>query len=127
MGEHAGKPMAPLATNIYFDADMMHVVLADGRQISVPLEWLPRLRDATKDQRGRWRLVGGGIGIHWEDLDEDISVSELLAARRSTPAEGTWYRWVIVPGVELHIRSDLVKRYRHLIDVLRRASGETDV
>ncbi|MDP2935465.1 MAG: DUF2442 domain-containing protein [Dehalococcoidia bacterium] len=68
-----------LATDIHFDGDMMHVVLTDGRQISVPLEWFPSLRSATEEQRGHWRLIGGGIGIHWEDLDEDLSVAGLLA------------------------------------------------
>ena len=52
----------------------MHVRLLDRREISVPLEWLPRLRDAKNRQRKNWRLIGRGVGIHWEDLDEDISV-----------------------------------------------------
>ncbi|MBM2832471.1 MAG: hypothetical protein HW414_1523, partial [Dehalococcoidia bacterium] len=47
-------------------------------EISVPVEWFPRLRDATEEQRKRWRLIGKGIGIHWEDIDEDISVAALL-------------------------------------------------
>lgn len=68
-----------LATNVDFDADMMHVILADGRRISVPLEWFPRLRDASEEQRSKWRLIGGGVGIHWEDIDEDLSVAGLLA------------------------------------------------
>ena len=58
---------------------MIHVRLLDGREISVPLEWFPKLRDATAAQRKNWRLIGGGYGIHWEDLDEDISIAELLA------------------------------------------------
>ena len=45
----------------------------------MPLEWFPRLRDATPEQRKNWRLIGGGVGIHWEDVDEDISVESLLA------------------------------------------------
>ena len=67
-----------LATNIYFDAEKMHVQLSDGREISVPLEWFPGLRDATPEQRNKWRLIGGGVGIHWQALDEDISVEGLL-------------------------------------------------
>jgi len=58
---------------------MMHIQLADGREISVPLEWFPTLRDATEAQRDNWRLIGRGVGIRWEDLDEDISVESLLA------------------------------------------------
>lgn len=57
---------------------MMHVQLSDGREISVPLEWFPRLRDASEKQRKDWRLIGKGVGIHWEQLDEDISVEALL-------------------------------------------------
>ena len=67
-----------LATDIRFDADRMHVQLSDGREIIVPLEWFPSLRNATDEQRNRWRLIGKGVGIHWEDLDEDISVAGLL-------------------------------------------------
>ncbi len=60
---------------------MLRVVLADGRELAVPLAWFPRLRDATPDQRSRWELIGGGIGIHWPAIDEDISVESLLAIR----------------------------------------------
>jgi hypothetical protein len=56
----------------------MHVRLLDGREISVPVEWFPRLRDASDKQRKNWRLIGKGIGINWEDIDEDISVAALL-------------------------------------------------
>jgi hypothetical protein len=57
---------------------MLHVRLLDGREISVPVEWFPRLRNANLTQRKNWRLVGKGIGIHWEDIDEDILVASLL-------------------------------------------------
>jgi hypothetical protein len=67
-----------MAKEVWFDPDMMHVRLLDGRIISVPLGWLPRLRDALPRQRDNWRFIGGGIGIHWPDLDEDIAVSALL-------------------------------------------------
>jgi len=60
---------------------VLRVVLADGRELAVPLAWFPRLRDATPDQRSRWELIGGGIGIHWPAIDEDISVESLLAIR----------------------------------------------
>lgn len=58
--------------------DVLQVRLEDGREIAVPLEWYPRLRDATPEQRKNWRLIGRGVGIHWEDVDEDISVAGLL-------------------------------------------------
>jgi hypothetical protein len=68
-----------LAVAVRFDDSMLHIQLTDGREISVPLEWFPALRDATETQRDNWRLIGRGVGIHWEDLDEDISVAALLA------------------------------------------------
>ncbi|MGB3087148.1 MAG: DUF2442 domain-containing protein [Phycisphaerae bacterium] len=71
----------PLVVDVEFADDALRVVLADGREVSVPLEWFPRLRDAGKKERARWRLIGGGIGIHWEALDEDIAVETLLALK----------------------------------------------
>jgi hypothetical protein len=56
----------------------LRVILADGRELAAPLAWFLRLRDATPEQRGHWRLIGGGQGIHWPDIDEDIAVSTLL-------------------------------------------------
>ncbi len=70
----------PHAVDVNFSDDALHVVLADGREVSAPLAWLPRLRDATEEQRNNWRLIGHGIGIHWEDMDEDLSVASLLRA-----------------------------------------------
>jgi hypothetical protein len=67
-----------LAREVRFDEDMLHVLLQDGREISVPLDWFPRLRNAAAHQRKHWRLIGAGVGIHWPALDEDISVAALL-------------------------------------------------
>lgn len=72
------KKFEPFAEDVWFDSDMLHIRLIDGREISAPLEWFPKLRDATEEQRNNWRLIGRGTGIHWEDLDEDISVEGLL-------------------------------------------------
>ncbi len=58
--------------------DMLSVRLMDGRTISVPLVWYPRLLNATEAQRKNWRIIGGGYGIHWEDVDEDLSTEGLL-------------------------------------------------
>ncbi len=68
----------PTAVDVRADDSLLHVVMADGRELSVPLEWFPRLRDATPEQRGHWRFIGRGKGIHWPDVDEDISVEGLL-------------------------------------------------
>lgn len=69
----------PLAVDVSCTDDALRVVLVDGREIAVPLIWFPRLVNATPEQRKQWRLIGGGIGIHWEAVDEDISVRSLLA------------------------------------------------
>ncbi len=66
------------AVDVTTDDSSLRVVLADGRELAVPLEWFPRLRDATPEQRKNWRLIGRGQGIHWADVDEDISVAGLL-------------------------------------------------
>jgi hypothetical protein len=68
----------PRVVDLSFTSDSLRVVLADGREVSAPLEWFPRLRDANAKQRKNWRLIGQGIGIHWEEIDEDISVNSLL-------------------------------------------------
>ena len=69
---------AVLAVDVRFTDDALHVRLADGREISVPLEWFPRLRDATPEQRNNWRFIGRGVGIHWAEVDKDLSVTGLL-------------------------------------------------
>ena len=66
------------AVQVSCTSDTLSVVLADGRMVSVPLAWFPRLLDATQKQRAEWELIGGGSGIHWEAIDEDILVSSLL-------------------------------------------------
>ena len=71
----------PLAVYVSCNYEALHVSLADGREISVPLEWYPRLLDATPKDRNNWQLIGGGLGIHWEDLDEDVTVESLLRLR----------------------------------------------
>ncbi|MHB1698845.1 MAG: DUF2442 domain-containing protein [Acidobacteriaceae bacterium] len=77
------------AVDAAVDEDILRMVLADGRELAAPLEWFPRLRDATTAQRGNWRLIGRGQGIHWPEVDEDISVASLLrpsATRDATSA-----------------------------------------
>jgi hypothetical protein len=67
-----------IASDVWFKDQKFYIRLDDGREIAVPIEWFPSLRDATDKQRNNWRLIGGGEGIHWEDLDEDILVEGLL-------------------------------------------------
>jgi len=69
----------PLAVEVSVTKDFLRVVLADRREISAPLDWFPRLQRATLEQRKDWPLIATGVGIHWEEIDEDISVESLLA------------------------------------------------
>lgn len=66
------------AIGLSFTDSKMIVQFEDGRELAVPLEWFNKLRNATKEQLGKWRLIGKGEGIHWEELDEDILVESLL-------------------------------------------------
>lgn len=72
----------PLAVDVFVDEVVLRVSLDDGRELSVPIEWFPRLRDASPASRANWRLIGLGEGIHWPEADEDISVLGLLAGSR---------------------------------------------
>lgn len=68
----------PLVEHVSFKKNSLVVSLSDGREIRMPLEWSERLRRATPKQRKGWRLIGGGVGIHWDSIDEDILVESLL-------------------------------------------------
>lgn len=85
---------AALAQHVAVTADALVVDLVDGRTVTVPLSWYPRLAHGTPDERVNWRLIGRGEGIHWPDLDEDISVAGLLAGRPSGEAHGSLRRWL---------------------------------
>ena len=82
------------AQNVSVSDDALTVDLADGRTITVPLPWFPRLAHGTMAERANWRLIGSGEGIHWPDLDEDISVESLLAGRRSGETQESLRRWL---------------------------------
>jgi hypothetical protein len=83
-----------LAQDVTVDDDGLIVDLSDGRTITVPLAWFPRLAHGTPAERANWRLIAGGEGIHWPDLDEDISVESLLAGRRSGETQESLRRWL---------------------------------
>jgi hypothetical protein len=76
----------PLASDVFISDDELTVHLVDGRKLSVPLVWFPRLLHGSKEQRNRFELIGEGEGIHWEELDEDISVTGLLRGVRASQA-----------------------------------------
>jgi hypothetical protein len=81
------------AVDVILTDEELTVQLEDGRSLAVPLAWYPRLLHGTKRERGHWRLIGRGVGIHWPKLDEDISVEGLLAGRRSGESQASLKRW----------------------------------
>ena len=81
------------ALEVVFSEDAMTVALDDGRSVSVPLAWYPRLLAGSPAERQRFELIGDGEGIHWPDLDEDISVESILAGRRSAESHASFARW----------------------------------
>src|SRR3989304_1412537 len=82
------------AENVSVTADTLSVELSDGRTLSVPLAWYPRLLHASAEERQHWRLIAKGRGIHWEDLDEDISIAGLLAVRPSGESQASLKKWL---------------------------------
>jgi len=84
----------PLARDVKVTKDTLSVDLSDGRTICVPLAWYPRLLHGTAADRDHWRLIGNGTGIHWPDLDEDISVEGLLAGRPSGESQSSFAKWL---------------------------------
>jgi len=84
----------PSAQDVKVTDDTLIVDLGDGRTISVPLAWFPRLVHATPKERNNWRLIGKGEGIHWEDLNEDISIEGLLAGHASGESQASFKKWL---------------------------------
>jgi len=85
---------AAQAVDVHVTDDMLTVELTDGRRIAAPVNWYPRLAKASPSERANWRLIGRGAGIHWPDLDEDISVDGLLEGRRSGESEESIQHWL---------------------------------
>lgn len=105
MSTSAIEMEVPFAENVTISVDTLCVELSDGRTISVPLAWYPRLLRATSAERKRWRLIGRGLGIHWEDLDEDISVEGLLAGKPSGESQASFSNWLAKRSSRLTTRS----------------------
>ena len=82
------------AIDVRLSGDTLSLDLADGRTVSVPLDWYPRLLHATDEERGNWRLLGQGMGIHWPDLDEDISVEGILLGKPSGESQASFQKWL---------------------------------
>ncbi len=94
MSISANEIKEAFARSVNVTDDALVSELADGRTITVPLAWFPRLAHGTPEERANWRLIAGGEGIHWPDLDEDISVESLLAGRRSGETQESLRRWL---------------------------------
>ncbi len=98
------------AERVTVTEDTLHVELSDGRTISAPLAWYPRLLHATKEEQGNWRLIGKGQGMHWSDLDEDISVEGLLAGRPSGESQRSFKQWLASRPVPRSKRPSRLRR-----------------
>jgi hypothetical protein len=86
------RPVA--AQRVSVTEDALTVDLMDGRTASVPLAWYPRLLHGRPEERDNWRLIGNGEGIHWPDLDEDISVESILLGRPSRESQSSFKQWL---------------------------------
>jgi hypothetical protein len=86
------------AQTVHVTVDTLTVDLADGRGISVPLSWYPRLAHGTPAERTNWRLIGRGEGIHWPELDEDVSIENLLNGSRSGESQQSCKQWLAARG-----------------------------
>jgi hypothetical protein len=84
----------PIVQDITLTQDTLSVELSDGRNIAVPLEWFPRLLNACENERNNWRIIGKGHGIHWKDIDEDISVEGLLLGKPSGESQSSFHKWL---------------------------------
>lgn len=84
----------PEISDLSISEDSLRVDLADGRTLVAPLAWYPRLAAGTPAERAHWELIGSGHGIHWPQLDEDVSVANLLAGRRSDESPTSFKRWL---------------------------------
>src|SRR2546425_9651542 len=94
MSTLTAEKQATLAQAVKVTTDSLMVDLSDGRTITAPLAWFPRLAHGTSKERNHWRLIGGGEGIHWPALDEDISVENLLAGKRSGESQRSFKAWL---------------------------------
>ncbi|HEX9591770.1 MAG TPA: DUF2442 domain-containing protein [bacterium] len=103
----------PVAVSVTVTTNTLSADLSDGRTISVPLAWFPRLLHATRKERDNWRLIGKGYGIHWEDLDEDISVENLLLGQASGESQASLEKWLSARRRRLTKRSSERRKTRH--------------
>ena len=94
MNTLAIEPRTTFAENVRVTSESLCVELSDGRNVTAPLAWFPRLQHGTAKERNNWRLIGRGEGIHWPDLDEDISVEGLMLGEPSGESQQSFQRWL---------------------------------
>ena len=94
MSSSVAEATPPRALGVRVSDDSLTVDLSDGRTVSVPLSWYPRLLHGRASERDNWRLIGQGEGVHWPDLDEDIDVDALLRGRRSGESQSSLAKWL---------------------------------
>jgi len=94
MSSLASELQSGRAVRVTVTKEALTVDLADGRTVIAPLAWYPRLLRGTSEERKRWRLIGGGEGVHWPDLDEDISIDGLLAGKPSGESQRSFKQWL---------------------------------
>lgn len=130
MNSSAVEIRAVTAQRVTVTKDALSVDLTDGRTLSVPLAWYPRLLHGTPKERNKWRLIGEGEGIHWPDLDEDISVESLVLGRPSGESQRSLKEWLEQRAVQrrkvskAHARPQThAPRQRHARSVSARARG----
>ncbi|MBN3927162.1 DUF2442 domain-containing protein [Nostoc sp. NMS4] len=87
-------PEIPTIQQVAITDDTLSADLSDGRTISVPLAWYPRLLHGSVEERNNWRFIGGGNGIHWDQLDEDISIKNLIVGQPSGESQKSFQRWL---------------------------------
>ena len=94
MSTLAIKIELPNIHSVQTTEDTLTVELSDGRTLSVPIAWYPRLQHATPEEKSNWRLIGGGQGIHWKTIDEDISLQGIISGRPSGESQSSFKKWL---------------------------------
>ena len=94
MASSATDKSSSVITRVETDDDTLTAELSDGRTIKVPLDWYPRLAEGAAAERAKYRLIGGGSGIHWPALDEDVSLDNLLEGRKSAESQASFDKWL---------------------------------
>src|SRR5881227_1191838 len=113
----------PWVARVTVTEDAVAVDLNDGRTVTAPLAWYPRLLHGTARERRHWRLIGGGEGVHWPDLDEDLSVEGLLAGRPSAESQVSFKKWLEGRRRRANKRMQPARATSHGHRVRRRARG----